>query len=232
MNKPEEKITPPNPKGFRWQGTPRLKRISLLIIATTLLLPASLCSGSATYFNRTASSESSQSQRVVKTLDLKGDETILDLGSGGGHFSYLFAEAVKEKGRVIAADVNEEMQAFIRQEIKKRGIKNLTTQKISGKFYQPPEQSVRFDLIFLRNVYHHLPDQVEYFSRIRDYLKPTGRIVILENKKTASTFIGSFGHYTSPAKIKGDLEKAGLVREKEYSFLDKQSFQVFVLPTG
>ena len=33
-----------------------------------------------------------------------------------------------------------------------------------------------------RNVYHHLPEPARYFSRLRRFLKPGGRVAVVEHK--------------------------------------------------
>ena len=88
-----------------------------------------------------------------------------------------------------------------------------------------PDASV--DLIFLSNVFHHLPDPVGYFDRARSVLRPGGRIAVIEVSKDSFPS----GHATPPSEIRVAFEAAGFALSKRHVFLERQSFQVFVPAT-
>jgi arsenite methyltransferase len=49
------------------------------------------------------------------SAELKPDETVLDLGSGGGKICYIAAQVVGPKGRVIGIDMNDDMLGLARK---------------------------------------------------------------------------------------------------------------------
>ena len=84
------------------------------------------------------------------------------------------------------------------------------------------------DLIFMRNVTHHIPNRVEYFKGLKRFLKPSGRIAIIKYKKGKTfTFRGLFGHYVHKETIVQEMEKTGYLLEKESNFLPEQHFIIY-----
>ena len=83
------------------------------------------------------------------------------------------------------------------------------------------------DLVFSRNVFHHLPEPQSYFAALKKYLKPGGRVAIIEHKKKGFGFVALFGHHTSRETIVQDMEKAGYSPVEAFDFLPDQTFTVF-----
>lgn len=164
-----------------------------------------------------------QPDRVVATLALSPGDQIADLGSGGGYFSYRFAAAVGETGQVFALDVDKSQNAYIKDQATERGLPQIKAVHIPDDALGIPDGSV--DMIFLSNVFHHLPDQTDYFRRAGSALRSGGRLVVVEFRGD------SFppGHATTPEDIRTQLEAAGYTLVESHEFLEKQSFQIFVL---
>jgi arsenite methyltransferase len=162
-------------------------------------------------------------EEVVAALELAPGDVVADLGSGGGYFTYPMAEAVGASGHVYALDVDESLLAYIASQSEKRGLLQVETILAPEDGLGLPDGSV--DLIFLSNVYHHLPDPVTYFRKARATLRPGGRIAVVE-------FVGnSFprNHATLPTLIRSNLESAGYAVAAQHEFLEKQSFQIFIV---
>jgi len=164
-----------------------------------------------------------QPDRVVAALALSPGDQIADLGSGGGYFTYRFAAAVGETGQVFALDVDESQNAYIEDQATERGLPQIKPVHIPEDGVGIPDGSV--DMIFLSNVYHHLPDQTEYFRRAGSALRPGGRLVVVEFRGDSFPR----GHATTPDEIRTQLEAAGYMLDESHEFLEKQSFQIFVL---
>jgi ubiquinone/menaquinone biosynthesis C-methylase UbiE len=164
-----------------------------------------------------------QPDRVVEMLHLSEGDQIADLGSGGGYFTYRFAAAVGETGQVFALDVDESQNAYITDQAIERKLPQITPVHIPEDGVGIPDGSV--DMIFLSNVFHHLPDQTDYFRRAGAALKPGGRLVVVEFRGDSFPR----GHATTPDEIRSQLEAAGYALDASHDFLEKQSFQIFVL---
>ena len=168
--------------------------------------------------------------RVLKTLSIKEGQTVVDIGSGGGYFTFRFASQVGRKGRVYAVDTKEGYLDFIRAEKSKKGLDNVFTVFADDMQKTLPINEV--DLIFIRNVYHHLPDPAGYFSGLNVFLRPGGRIVIIDYASGGGfSFHELFGHHVKSEDIIHDLADAGYGLKESYDFIPEQSFLVFTEKT-
>jgi ubiquinone/menaquinone biosynthesis C-methylase UbiE len=53
-------------------------------------------------------------------------------------------------------------------------------QTVLGKFTDPALPSTNVDLAFINDVLHHIEDRARYLKNLAGYLKPSGRIVIID----------------------------------------------------
>lgn len=178
-------------------------------------------------FNKKASSPKSKPDEILKALSIKPGQKIADIGAGGGYFSLRFGEAVGKEGQVFSVDTNQDYLNYIQTNASKRGLNNVKLVNIYEGSQQLPDNSL--DLIFFRNVYHHLEDRVKLMKEYRQKLKPGGRIVIIEYKPGGSifSFRRLFGHNVPKKKIVAEMEAVGFRQAEEYDFLSEQSFTIF-----
>jgi ubiquinone/menaquinone biosynthesis C-methylase UbiE len=180
----------------------------------------------AEMFNRKASDPKNKPDEVLKALDLQQRQKVADVGSGGGYFTLRFAEIVGTEGRVFAVDTNPKFLGFIQDSAKEKGLTNVETVLAEKDKQILPGKSM--DLVFMRNVCHHLSNRVEYFRRLKNTLKASGRVAIIEYRSGRGfSFHKLFGHYVAKEKIIEEMKKAGYKLEKEEDFLPEQSFTLF-----
>jgi len=179
-------------------------------------------------FNRKASYPKNKPDQILRTLSLQPGQNVADIGAGGGYFSLRFAEVVGREGRVYAVDTNSGFLEFIKENAKERGVDNVETILVAGEDLALPERSL--DLVFMRNVCHHLTNRVEYFGKLRRFLKPEGRVAIIEYERAKPfTFRGIFGHYVPREIIIEEMKEAGYRVNRKFDFLPEQSFTIFSL---
>jgi cyclopropane fatty-acyl-phospholipid synthase-like methyltransferase len=160
---------------------------------------------------------------VVRALELTPGARVADLGSGGGDFTFRLAEAVGPSGRVFAVDVDEGMNAYVRDEATRRGLPQLA---IVLAAYDDPRIPEPVDLIFTSNTYHHLENRPAYFANARRYLRPGGRIAVVEYKHEGF-FQWLFPHSTEDSDIRSEMQQAGYALAREHDFLERQHFLIF-----
>ncbi len=182
----------------------------------------------ARMFNKKASDPKNKPDQIIEAIALRPGQSIADIGSGGGYFSLRFAKIVGEEGRVYAVDTKPEFLEYVKNSAKEKGLNNVIPTLVSRDKLDLPEKSL--DLIFMRNVTHHIPNRVEYFKSLKRFLKPDGRIAIIEYKKgKIFTFRGLFGHYVPKETIIQEMEEAGYLLEKEFNFLPEQHFTIYAV---
>jgi ubiquinone/menaquinone biosynthesis C-methylase UbiE len=166
-----------------------------------------------------------QPDRVIAALNLHPGDTIADLGSGGGYFTFKLAEAVAPTGKVYGVDIDQDMVNLIEQRLKEQAVSNVETILATPSDPRLPEKKI--NLIFTANTYHHIGDRVAYFANARKYLLPSGRVAIIDLDGRA-WLEGLMGHYTPSDTIKREMQQAGYTLEQEFDFLDRQSFLIFL----
>ncbi|MCD6500482.1 methyltransferase domain-containing protein [bacterium] len=182
----------------------------------------------AKMFNKKASDPKNKPDQIIEAIALRPGQSIADIGSGGGYFSLRFAKIVGKEGRVYAVDTKPEFLEYVKNSAKEKGLDNVIPTLAAGDKLDLPEKSL--DLIFMRNVIHHLPNRVEYFKRLKRFLKPDGRIAIIEYKKgKIFTFRWLFGHYLPKRTIVQEMEKSDYLLEKEFNFLPEQHFTIYTV---
>jgi len=176
-------------------------------------------------FNKKASNPKNRPDQIIETLALKAGQSIADIGAGGGYFALRFAEIIGENGKVYAVDTNPGFLKFIEKSAEEEGLNNVVIVQIKDKL-DLPENSL--DFIFMRNVTHHISNRSEYFKNLKRFLKPDGKVVIVEYKKgKLFTFRGLFKHYVLQETIIKEMEEAGYKLEKEFDFLPEQHFTIY-----
>lgn len=166
-----------------------------------------------------------QRDRVIESLQIRPGDQVADIGSGGGYFVFSLAKAVGPAGKVYAVDIDEEMTGLVAQQAKKEGARNVEV--IVAKPDDPLLPLSGIDIIFTSNTYHHLDNRVSYLRNLHKYLRPDGRIAIIEFDRRG-WLSGLWKHYTAPEFIKREMEQAGYSLQREFDFLDRQSFLIFV----
>jgi len=180
----------------------------------------------ARMFNRKASNPRNKPYQIIEALALQQGQNVADIGAGGGYFSLRFADAVGREGQVYAIDTNPKFLEFIRNSAKEKGLNNVETILVTEDNLTLPERSL--DLVFMRNVYHHLSNRVEYSRKLRDLLKPEGRVAIIEYRRSGIfSFRRIFGHYVPKQIIVEEMNEAGYRLKEDFNFLPEQSFTIF-----
>jgi ubiquinone/menaquinone biosynthesis C-methylase UbiE len=167
-----------------------------------------------------------QPDKVIAALQIRPGDQIADLGAGGGYFTFKLANAAGPAGKIYAVDIDREMTDLIAQEAEKDGVKNVATIVARADDPMLPQSGV--DLVFTSNTYHHLGNRVAYFANLRKYLRPSGKIAIIDYDRRA-WIEGLLRHYTPSEFIKREMEQSGYVLRHEHEFLDRQSFLIFAV---
>ena len=178
----------------------------------------------AKMFNRQASDPKNKPNQILEKLALQQRQKVADVGSGGGYFTLRFAEAVGPQGRVYAVETDLAKLEFIEQSAKEKGLINVEVVSAEEGLTLPE----KVDLVFMRNVFHHLPNRVAYFTKLREMLQPNGKVAVVEYRGAGGfSFHKIFGHYVDPHVIVDEMTKAGFRLAESFDFLPEQSFNVF-----
>src|SRR5436309_6817628 len=114
-------------------------------------------------------------------LHLRGDERIIDFGSGLGQFSRAMARAVP-RGRVVGIERDQEQLAGARRLANDDGETNLVDFR-QGDVLQLDlgAEQESFDVAHTRFLLEHLPDPLSVVKTMVRSVRPGGRIVVADD---------------------------------------------------
>lgn len=159
---------------------------------------------------------------VIRTLKLSTDATVADVGAGTGYFAVRLARAVP-KGRVFAVDAEPDMVRYLGERVRREGLANLVPVQAAPDDARLPAP---VDVVLMVNTYHHVPDRVEYFRRLRASLRPGGRVAIVDYRPDAPA--GPPPAMRVPSTVvTAELVRAGYVLVGSHAMLPYQYFLVF-----
>ena len=166
----------------RWSHWPTANKSSFLALVCALAASGQLASRKADDWLKTLESPNRIADQkvddVIARLQLKPGMVVADIGAGTGLFSRPLAKAVGPGGIVYAVDIQQDLLDYINQRDQQENIRNVRT--VLGEVNDPriPEKNV--DLAFINDVLHHIENRAGYLAALGTYMKPSGRIAIIE----------------------------------------------------
>lgn len=116
-------------------------------------------------------------KKLIEKLELEEDFTVLEIGPGPGYFSEHIAKVLTE-GKLVLADIQQEMLDYAKKRIDKRGIKNVEYCLCNGKIFEFKNES--FDRVFMVTVIGEVENKKDYLIEIHRMLKNDGILSISE----------------------------------------------------
>jgi ubiquinone/menaquinone biosynthesis C-methylase UbiE len=115
---------------------------------------------------------------VVANLHLKPGDVVADIGAGPGLFEVPMARAVAPGGRIYAVEIDEGFFAGINKKVSDARVAGVQT--VLGKYTDPNLPARNIDVALFHDVLHHIQDRAGYLKAMAGYMKPTGRIVLVD----------------------------------------------------
>ncbi len=133
------------------------------------------------------------SHRLIKrfTLELsavRAGHAVLDLAGGTGDMAMRFSPLVGADGRVVLADINEDMLRIARDRIIDRGLAgNIDIVRLNGE--ELPFADDSFDCVCIAYGLRNITDQPRALASMQRVLKPGGRALILEFSRVGNPLL-------------------------------------------
>jgi ubiquinone/menaquinone biosynthesis C-methylase UbiE len=140
------------------------------------------------------------SKLVLKALNIKPGQTILDAGCGNGYMAKLFSKEVGQFGKVYALDLNPN---FI--EILKNEVEGTNIETIEGDISKPTRlKASSIDIIYLSTVFHVFSQQQRqgFLQEIKRLLKLKAYLAMVEIEKKETPFGPPLNLRYSPEELK------------------------------
>lgn len=161
-------------------------------------------------------------ERIIAALALRPTDRVADIGAGTGYMAVRLARHLSA-GTVFAVDIKPNMVKHLAERAKANGIGNLRAVVGSQSSPNLPEP---VDLVLLLNVYHHIAERPTYFKRLREWLRPGGRVAIIDFRPESPR--GAPKHLRLSAEtIAAEMGAAGYRGAGAHDFLPRQNFLLF-----
>lgn len=155
--------------------------------------------------------------QVIKAMNLKPGNVVVDLGAGTGYFSRRFAETVGSEGKVIGVDISSAMVRTLIADAKRWGLKNYEARLV------PPDDPLldarSVDVVFVCDTYHHLDERARYFANLRSALRPAGRVVVIDPVKPEGYSNDGEEKRFTKEEVIDEMRKAGYRLARQFDFL-------------
>ena len=173
-------------------------------------------------FDDPARDEWQMPSRVIDALQIAPGEVIADIGAGTGYFTIRLARAAA-KPKVYAVDIEPSMIEHLRHRFTVEGVTNAIAVQAAADVTNLPEP---VDLALIVDTYHHIPNRVAYFTRLKSSLKRGAGLAIVDFRKDAPAGPPEEFRFTAD-QISAELATAGYTLQTTNDFLPRQLFLVF-----
>jgi ubiquinone/menaquinone biosynthesis C-methylase UbiE len=158
--------------------------------------------------------------QMVKMASTNGQETLLDIATGGGHTANAFAPLVSE---VTAIDLTPEMLAAAERFIKGNGHENVSFIKADAEML--PFNNELYDMVTCRIAPHHFPNVDKFVSEVYRVLKPNGQFLLDDNVVPEDDEFDHF--YNHIEKIRDYSHFRAWKKTEWMKMLEKEGFEIF-----
>jgi len=163
---------------------------------------------------------------LLDNLRIPPGATVVDLGAGGGYFTWRLARRVGVQGKVIAVDIQQPMLDRVSSEVRKRDLANV--ELVLGTETDPRLPAGSADLILIANAYHEFSQPAAMMSAVHQALKPNGRVVVLEYaEENDDDPVAGLYTMTLP-QLRGEIESMGFHLDRILDFLPRQHGLIFL----
>ncbi len=182
----------------------------------------------AAWLERTERVEEEEPDRALDAIRLEPGSTVADVGAGSGYMTVRMARRVGPSGKVYANDLQPEMLMLLRQRLARDQIVNVET--VLGTVDDPHLPRATIDLILMVDVYHEFSQPQAMLRKMREAIRPGGRLVLLEYRKEDPSIPIRLDHKMSVAEAKLEVEAEGFQLSKVEGVLPRQHILIFTRP--
>lgn len=148
-----------------------------------------------------------------------------DVGAGVGYMTWRMAARVGPSGVVYAEDIQPEMLEKLKSNMRERHIANV--REVLGSIDDPKLPANTLDLVLLVDVYHEFSEPEKMLDRIRDALKPGGRLVLLEYRAEDPKVPIRPEHKMTVEQVRAEVQPEGFRFDRAIETLPEQHIIVF-----
>jgi ubiquinone/menaquinone biosynthesis C-methylase UbiE len=181
--------------------------------------------GGIIWLERAEREDEERPRLVLEALEIREGQTVADLGCGSGYYAFRMSQLVGPSGKVFAIDIEPRMLQFVRERARRESIANIET--VLAAASDPNLQPSSVDLLLMVDVYHELEHPYEVMQKVRDALKPGGRVALVEYRAEDPKVMIKPVHKMTEKQIIAEMRAAGLRHAKTVRNLPLQHLVIF-----
>ena len=163
---------------------------------------------------------------MVAMMGLEDGDVVADIGAGSGFFTRRMARLVAPTGTVYAVDIQPEMLEILQDYVEEEGVTGVVP--VLSEFDDPKLPESEIDWILLVDVYHEFGNHEAMLAKMRQALKPDGRVALLEYRVEDGTGDHIKGdHRMSVRQVLSEWGPAGFDLVELHEFLPSQHLFIF-----
>jgi ubiquinone/menaquinone biosynthesis C-methylase UbiE len=182
----------------------------------------------APWLDRAERDQEEDPDLAIRLLRIQRGSTIADVGAGSGNITIRLARAVGPTGKVYANDIQPGMLEILQKNVARTRLTNVVP--VLGAIDDPKLPVESIDLAIMVDVYHEFSEPQRMLQRLREALKPGGRLVLLEYRAEDPDVPILRDHKMSKAEVKIEVEHEGFKQSRVYDDLPWQHLFVFTRP--
>jgi ubiquinone/menaquinone biosynthesis C-methylase UbiE len=166
-------------------------------------------------------------ETIVENCEIKPGIAIADIGSGTGLFMMLFANAVKNDGKVYAVDIAKNFVDHVVSAAEKAGKKNVVGVVCTDKSVELPDGSI--DVAFICDTYHHFEFPERTTESLHRSLKPSGRLIVVDFKRIEGKSRDWVLNHVRAGEetVTAEIEAVGFRKISSIDLLEENYFLIF-----
>lgn len=186
-------------------------------------------------FNNPKRESWEKSSRILELLPLKRGDTVVDIGSGPGFFSFKFADIVGPEGKVYAMDTKDSHVEYLSGLAKKWGLTQVRAALSATDHFDIASPGTA-DVVFMCSLYHIIyavssqSERDGMIASIIKALRPGGRFVVVDNGPVEEGKLPYHGPYIRQELIKAQLTAYGFSFESSEQIIPQRYLMTFRSP--
>ncbi len=161
----------------------------------------------AAWLDRREREDEEDPDLAIRLMRIQKGATVADVGAGSGYFTLRLARAVGDTGRVYATDIQQGMLDLLQKNLARARVTNVTP--VLGDVNDPKLPAGSLDLAVMVDVYHEFSQPQAMLRRLREALKPDGRLVLLEYRAEDPAVPIRSEHKMTVAQARLEVEAEG-----------------------
>jgi len=182
----------------------------------------------ASWLERREREREEEPDLALRLLKIPKGAMVGDVGAGSGYMSLRLARIVGAEGRVYGVDVQPGMLQLLQQNATKAKLTNVVP--VLGTLDDPKLPAGMLDVIIMVDVYHEFSEPQKMLQRMREALKPGGRLVLFEYRAEDPEVPIQALHKMTKAQVKTEVELEGFKQQRVFDDLPWQHLIVFTRP--